>query len=109
MWNSIVSVPDHYLFIYFSGIEQDFVLFMTNDPNVPVNTSRAIVTTTITHHNVCLRFWYLIPNQNSELKVSVIGENQTAFLIGHTYHQLSQQWKKVEVPIQMNVPFKVHM
>ena len=94
MWNSIVSVPDHYLFIYFSGIEQDFALFMTNDPNVPANTSRAIVTTTITHHNVCLRFWHLIPNQNSELKFSVIGENQTAILIGHTYHGCHSNGRK---------------
>ena len=93
--------------ISFSGIEQKFALFLTTDGQIPLNTSSTIMTRTIYETTVCLKFWYLMPNQNSELKVYVTEGVKPPQLVWETHHQLTSQWKMVEIPIQVNSPFLV--
>ena len=88
--------------LFSSGIEQKFALFLTTDPKVPINTTSAIITQAIYDTNICLKFWYLIPNQNSELKVYVTVGNHRPTVVWETYHQLSSRWKQVAIPIHVN-------
>ena len=99
-----------YFFTYNPGEKQTFALFQSNDPavNESLVVNSSITTPDIYSTPVCLKFWYLMPNQNSRLEVYTVGsrDNKTNSVYTHAYSPASQ-WAEVKVLVSANAPYKV--
>ncbi|KAL4228184.1 hypothetical protein ACF0H5_013618 [Mactra antiquata] len=95
-----------------TGPSQTFALFQSNDPtwNDTTVTNSSIQSTEVYYRNtpICLKFWHLMPNQNSKLEVYLIHSptNISTMLFDHAYSSISQ-WKEVKIPLTVSSNFKV--
>ncbi|XP_052278957.1 uncharacterized protein LOC127877299 isoform X3 [Dreissena polymorpha] len=92
------------------GQDQTFANFQSNDPKVN-DTDRvgsSILSPLISSEHVCLKFWFLMPNQNSRLEVYVVtsGDNASSLVFDNKYKPASQ-WKEVQLEVSSAKPFQI--
>lgn len=109
---TLFTVVDHKLlhYVLFPGQSQTFALFQSNDARVndTAQMVSSITSTPVCSESVCLKFWYLMPNQNSKLEVYTATESGgTKSLIYEFKYQSTSRWEEVKVPINTDTPFSV--
>ena len=85
-------------------------MFQSDDARVAdTDTMTAsIVSPTIPIGRVCLKFWYLMPNQNSKLGVYTTRlSDNTSSLIYQFEYESTSRWKQVVIPVDEKGPFTV--
>ncbi|XP_053405396.1 MAM and LDL-receptor class A domain-containing protein 1-like isoform X2 [Mercenaria mercenaria] len=93
-----------------NGEKQTFALFQSNDPslNESLVLNSSIVSPEIYTRPVCLKFWFLMPNQNSRLEVFTVEPrgNKTNLVYSHVYSPASQ-WEEVKVLVNPSNSYKL--
>lgn len=92
------------------GKSQTFAAFQSNDPKVneTVITTSYISSPTIYTNNVCLKFWFLMPNQNSKLQVFMkdISNNHTSLEFESKYTP-APTWRQIQIMLSSRNPYRV--
>lgn len=93
-----------------TGEKQTFALFQSNDPKVndSVIVNSSIVSPVIYTSPVCLKFWFLMPNQNSKLVVNSVDQRTNVSTTVYQYvYKPASQWREAKVFIDPGSAYRL--